>query len=444
MLKTESHSRRDRRRPILFDLTLSFRSMGDRPTGILRTERAYARAALARTDLDVTFCRFDPHSGSLHRVSRADVATILDYRRPAGPRPPKGLRKTLTDLLAMLRHRDVRRYRMLRWNLKRLFPLRSLSGRIEPAAVAPGTVYVLAGLSFDHHTPDWIDRFKRDAGVSIYAICYDLLPVVHPDYFQSDAVVERFRGFTSAMLDFADGIASISRATQADLIRFAQEAGKSPPPLQTLTLGTEVQPAPKIQPADLAMLRTRDFVLCVGTINIRKNHELLYQLWARLSEERNDLPKLVFAGAVGWRIGDLLDRLKADPRTRETIVLAHDLDDAALAWAYANCLFTVYPSFYEGWGLPVSESLTYGRYCLTSSTSSMPEAGAGLALTLDPNDLEAWHREISALLDDRSRLEALEQSIQETYRPTTWAQSADVFFGQVLSTGADAPLSGTP
>ena len=103
--------------------------------------------------------------------------------------------------------------------------------------------------------------------------------------------------------------------------------------------------------------------------------------------------------------------------------LPHAGDDE-LAWLYRNCAFTMYPSFYEGWGLPVSESLAYGKYCLASDTSSLPEAGAGLAGHLDPLDFVAWRDAVLALIRSPELLEAHETKIRDTYRPTTWAQSA--------------------
>ena len=123
--------------------------------------------------------------------------------------------------------------------------------------------------------------------------------------------------------------------------------------------------------------------------------------------------------------------LRTDPRIRDSILLLHHIGDESLAWLYDNCLFTVYPSLYEGWGLPVSESLAYGKYCLTSSTSSLPEAGAGFTGLIDPNDLQAWEQAIFNLIDDPNELSRRENKIRNGYRPITWQSTADDFFDHV-------------
>ena len=92
---------------------------------------------------------------------------------------------------------------------------------------------------------------------------------------------------------------------------------------------------------------------------------------------------------------------------------------------YAGCLFTVYPSFFEGWGLPVTESLSFGKPCLISNRTSLPEAGGKLARCLDPDDLNAWYSAIRGLLEDRAELACWAARIRRDYRATAWSDSVD-------------------
>ena len=109
-------------------------------------------------------------------------------------------------------------------------------------------------------------------------------------------------------------------------------------------------------------LRAHPFVLCVSGLDIRKNHHLLYKVWRRLSEKYTDnAPHLVCVGEKGEGTEALLKDMRNDSRTRDRIHVIHNAEDPLLDWLYRNCLFTVYPSFYEGWGMPVAESLVYGK-----------------------------------------------------------------------------------
>ena len=86
-----------------------------------------------------------------------------------------------------------------------------------------------------------------------------------------------------------------------------------------------------------------------------------------------------------------------DPAVRDSVVVRHDVSDAALAWLYRECAFTLYPSFYEGWGLPVSESLAHGKFCIASTAPALVEAGQGLTKHIDPLDFVAWKSAIVEL-----------------------------------------------
>ena len=133
----------------------------------------------------------------------------------------------------------------------------------------------------------------------------------------------------------------------------------------------------------------RSSCLC-RRIERRKNHDILYRAWLRLIEAGCTIPNLVFVGMRGWGVDDLLSDLARDRRIRGRIHVLQTVSDTELAMLYDRCLYTVYPSLYEGWGLPVVESFAFGKFCLCSNAGSLPEAGGDLAEYLDPWDLNAW------------------------------------------------------
>jgi glycosyltransferase involved in cell wall biosynthesis len=180
-----------------------------------------------------------------------------------------------------------------------------------------------------------------------------------------------------------------------------------------------------IRPGAIAALGGRPFVLSVSTIQSRKNFDLLYRLWQRFALKREaDAPHLIIAGQPGFGSRDLLYMMCHDPWTAGRITLLHGASDAELAWLYEHCLFTLYPSWYEGWGLPISESLAYGKTFVASDRSSLPEAGQGLGIHLDPYDLMAWSAEVLRLSRDHAARAAMERRILAERRRPQWADCA--------------------
>jgi glycosyltransferase involved in cell wall biosynthesis len=100
------------------------------------------------------------------------------------------------------------------------------------------------------------------------------------------------------------------------------------------------------------------------------------------------------------------------------------VSDAVLSWLYRNCAWTLYPSFSEGWGLPVSESLAHGKFCVASSASALKEAGQGLIRHIDPLDFAAWRDTVIELVRSPELVSEFERRIKARYRGVTWLQSA--------------------
>ncbi len=168
------------------------------------------------------------------------------------------------------------------------------------------------------------------------------------------------------------------------------------------------------------------YVLTVSTIEARKNHALLFRVWRRLLDEMPAaaVPTLVFAGRVGWLVDDLMRQLRNADYLGGKIVLIEDPRDGELAQLYAGCRFTVFPSFYEGWGLPVTESLGFGRPCIISNASALPEAGGTLARYFDPENGAEATRVIRRAIEDAEGTEAWGTRIAAEFRPVSWDDSA--------------------
>jgi len=155
---------------------------------------------------------------------------------------------------------------------------------------------------------------------------------------------------------------------------------------------------------------------------VRKNHYLVFQAWSWLLERhgRGDVPTLVCVGKRGWMFEQAQRFLEARPDIENHIVRLSDISDAELASLYQACLFTVYPSLYEGWGLPVTESLCHGKACLTADHSSLPEAGGRFADYYNGNSLKSFVDQTQRLIFDVDYRQAREHLIDTEFKPRSW------------------------
>jgi glycosyltransferase involved in cell wall biosynthesis len=168
-------------------------------------------------------------------------------------------------------------------------------------------------------------------------------------------------------------------------------------------------------------------VLFVSTIERRKNHEVLYKALHVLAERRQLDPefKLVFVGMPGWGVADLLKDIELDPLTRGNIVQINHANDAELRRLYEACQFFVYPSFYEGWGLPVAEALALGKFVLASDRGSIPEVAGSLVEYVDPWNATAWADAIARYWTDEALLAERTHRVQSEYRQISWDAAAE-------------------
>ena len=160
---------------------------------------------------------------------------------------------------------------------------------------------------------------------------------------------------------------------------------------------------------------------------------LLFRVWRKLLEERprNTIPTLVFAGRVGWSVDDLMRQIGNTDCLGGKLKLIEDPSDSELFQLYGGCLFTLFPSFFEGWGLPVTESLYFGKPCLTSNSTSLPEAGGSMTRQFDPDDLSDAYAKILDVIDDRAGLARWEVQIRQDFKLVPWSATADSIFSQL-------------
>ena len=274
-----------------------------------------------------------------------------------------------------------------------------------------------------------IAEAKRRYGIKFSIFVHDVLPIEYQAFFEPRHAVQ-FRDWLQEVLPVADTVLTNSKYSRASLIALAAKSGWNLPRIEILQLGAGFPERLTARGQTMASLPAR-YVLFVSTIEIRKNHRLLVRVWQRLVERHgaDRVPALIFVGQIGWSFDGLLGDLKASEHLNGKIILLRSLSDAELQQAYRGCLFTVFPSFCEGWGLPIAESLAHGKFCVASNRTSIPEVGGDLVDYFDPSNEGDALAKIERPLIDAGYLAAREARIRDEYRRRTWADCVQALIG---------------
>jgi glycosyltransferase involved in cell wall biosynthesis len=307
----------------------------------------------------------------------------------------------------------------------------------HPARLDAGTMIISGGLDWQYKDLRALWAFKQNYGFSYCAIIYDLIAVRFPQFVGS-AYAALLTDYFGELLWLADHAMCISQSTRRDWLRHADEVGAEPVPAAVFPLGSDVPSGPSQTPLKIELpfqLQGKRFGLFVSTIEPRKNHRMLYEAWdecIRTNQIDPTRDRLVFVGRCGWAVEDLLREIATNPLTRDTIILLHEVSDRQLAMLYRSCAFALFPSMYEGFGLPLVEALGYGKLCVSSNAGALSEIGGDLVMRLDPGDTLAWSHVIGRLMSCPRECEAWEQRIKQHYQPTTWDSAANSFFNAIV------------
>ena len=254
-------------------------------------------------------------------------------------------------------------------------PLRTYAGiaLLQAANYLRGPVldWIGAGVDVFHHSSQQLRVPPR--GCRITATLYDLTCRLMPET-HSKANVRANEAFAKRVLGRADGLIAISGHTRDDAVRLVGlDAGR----IRVIYPGV----APAFFTAAPGPVE-RPYVLCVGTIEPRKNLATLLAAWAMLPLELRKAFDLVVAGPPGWGDPAVLARLRAGIPGVRYLGYVAETDLPALN---AGATAFVYPSLYEGFGLPLAQAMAAGVPAVTSNVSSLPEVAGNAALLVDPH-----------------------------------------------------------
>jgi glycosyltransferase involved in cell wall biosynthesis len=253
------------------------------------------------------------------------------------------------------------------------------------------------------------------------------------------------RTFTMHSLRRATMIIANSNSTKQDAIELA---GLSANHIQMVYPCIEERFSNVILDEEIQFFRqthglTMGYLLYLGTLEPRKNITTLIEAYAHLRKIYGREEKLVLAGGKGWLFDSIFQKVQ-DLGLESAVLFPGFVSDAEqLLWYHSASVF-VYPSLYEGFGMPVTEALACGIPVVTSNVSSLPEAGATLALTVDPHDSEAMARAINKALTDetlRKQCQTQAEIVRQQFSAQRMAEQTVAVYEQSAALHASQHLS---
>jgi glycosyltransferase involved in cell wall biosynthesis len=340
-------------------------------TGIDKVELAYLQAfvaddvpcfAIARTALGYVV------------LDRAGMSILIDHVKYGNwPR---------IDLISRLNRRLKVSAKRGQSTLRRLAIARCLPRNLGKmlGALSPQLTYVNVGHS--NLTEHMLGAVRRQANSRIVVLLHDTIPLDWPQFQRADTVAA-FDAKLRRVAAYADQVICTSAQCLRDARRHLEARGRVPQMIPA-ALGIELASSAQVE------LPQTPYFLCVGTIEPRKNHALLLDIW-------DDPPadaRLVIVGRRGWENDAIFERLDKKP---DKVIEHNNLTDGQIVTLVQNAQGSLFPSFAEGFGLPPIEAAALGTPVICADLPSCREILGASAVYLDPTDRYQWKKQIEQL-----------------------------------------------
>lgn len=268
--------------------------------------------------------------------------------------------------------------------------------------------------------PRHFGPFNLPKHIKRMTVIHDLTPVLFPKMHEWVSS-QLQRRFLPSILKRTNHIITNSEYTKADVLRvYPFTKNKT----TAILLGKEAIFKPTHNDAVLPKYGIqKPYILSVGTLEPRKNLSRLLLAYEQMKAQINPLIQLVLVGKKGWKNKDLMERIAQSPFAKD-IILTGYVERQDLPVLYSSAAFFVYPSLYEGFGLPVLEAMACGTAVLTSNVSSLPEVGGDVALYFNPESVEELTKQLIFLIqNNKEREERAERSLKRA-EGFSWEKAA--------------------
>lgn len=272
--------------------------------------------------------------------------------------------------------------------------LAKIRWRLSPGEgdVPTNSLYLnVAQHHFEH--PRYFRWLEQRPDVKPVFLVHDLLPLDWPEYFRPGyrALFERR---WSTIVRHSHALVTTSKAVRDRIVIELDRRGAPQRPVHVHWLPSPLDPS---SACDAPLLGRVPYFLMIGTIEPRKNHLLLLNVWRRFAETQANPPKLVIVGMRGWENEQVLDVLDRSTLVRPHVLETSRLGARALAMLLKNARGLLMPSFAEGYGLPIIEALSLSTPIIASDIPVFREISNSQAIFRHPLDGPGWHDAILSL-----------------------------------------------
>jgi glycosyltransferase involved in cell wall biosynthesis len=419
---------------ILFDITrLAGRLRIHTPTGIDRVEFAYARHLAQHHRASLNFVMH--WRGHFRALPTKTVLKYLDVvEHQWGVSQPDETRRLTQKIGAFLgdtalaegldsnvvrqQRRDMRRL----WRLRLRISLGSRRLRLPPRPAGECRFYVNVSQEGVESREGIMALSQRD-GVHPVFLLHDLIPITHPEYMRPGFAARHARRLDT-MLNAGATVLTNSAFTADELRDYAQRKGLPVPPIAValLSFGFDVrEEEPVFHPKE-------PYFVCLGTIEPRKNHIFLLQLWRQMVERLGDkAPKLLLIGRRGWENENAISLIERCAAIQGHVLECGAVPDIILQRLVRGASAILFPSFAEGYGMPLVEAMSLGVPVIASDLTVFREVTQGIPEFLDPIDGPAWMSLIEDYADPASQRRTIQVERIRDFSAPTWADHFRVF-----------------
>lgn len=282
-------------------------------------------------------------------------------------------------------------------------------------------IYHKEGCLFTPYHDFKLNRFYLKKCKTIRVV-HDIIPIIFPDYFEKKY---HFKKDIFDKLDQTDLVITVSENTKSDILK--HKKGLTPNKIKAIPIATSdkfkyCSDKDKIKKIKLkyGIPNDSDYFFTLCTVEPRKNHLALLKAWEKVHKKINlKNPALVVGGKKGW-VDEYQNEIDLQKSSSSNIFFTGFIDDEDLSSLYSNSIMSIYPSLYEGFGLPILESIKCKTFCLTSNESSMPEITGNSVPLVNPRCVDDIADKILMISNNQDLLTELNKKQYERSKIFAW------------------------
>ncbi|MCA1956373.1 glycosyltransferase family 1 protein [Zymomonas sp.] len=394
-------------REIVLDLSrLLSRLLHATPTGVDRVEMAYARELLRLIPKQLSFAAVNIF-GRYGRIPNENALTFLDH---------------VDDLWNG--KIDIPKEKIKKWHyISKIYRL------MWPQSVPKNTRSKRFFLqSSPHHLTNQklMASILKKENAKFICLLHDLIPISYPEYARPHGAGLHIKRMKT-IAELADGIIANSYDTEKNFQYFLKKSGRNTP-IITAHLGVDITKNSKITKNNYPSLfeslnikENQSVFIYISTIEPRKNHLLLLNIWRNLVTLYGDkAPYLVLIGRRGWENENILDMLDRCPAMQKKVFEFRNLGDAQMQIWLKQARALLMPSFAEGYGLPIAEAISLGVPVICSDIAAHREVGGTVPEYIDPIDGLGWQNAIIEYSQINSERAKIQKKAMSEWQLPSW------------------------